>query len=475
MNRNESPVLRLCRWGFVALVAFAPLPFGSVVGWSTTLLTCGVGLLLAAVSAESLRLRSPFPAPGAFAAVAGTSLLLLPAALQLIPLPASLMGVVQPASLGHYEAFAPPGGTWFPLSQNPDLTRASLIWIATCGAAALLTPLLFDRRSVRVLLAALLLVAAGEAFYGLLQYLSGWNRIFLYEKQYYTDSVTGTYINRNHFAGLMILLVPLGLSWLLAQARWSPAAKRGGWRSRLAALASPESNQILLLGLALTIMGAGLSLSYSRAGVAMGLLASLVILGAHALSPALRGPRRRARTLAVALVVLAAAALPVAMRGTGRLATAPEDVSRELAGDAGRPAVWRATVAMAIDHPVLGTGLGTFGQVFPRYRGDGAQLAYAHAHQDYLEWISETGLLGGVVALLIATGLALALTRALRHAHSPMDRALILGVAAGLAAIALHGLADFNFHIPANALLAAVLIGILLTYCRPTSRQAEAA
>jgi O-antigen ligase len=159
--------------------------------------------------------------------------------------------------------------------------------------------------------------------------------------------------------------------------------------------------------------------------------------------------------------------VPLAVRGPGRLAAMAAELPAELSADTGRAAVWAAAVRIAGDHPLLGTGLGTFGGVFPRYRPLAIQSAYTHAHQDYLQWLAETGVLGGLAGALLLAGLAWTAARAVQNPDRGADRMLATGVAAGLGGLALHGLVDFNGHIPANTLLAAALAGVLVVLARP--------
>jgi len=169
--------------------------------------------------------------------------------------------------------------------------------------------------------------------------------------------------------------------------------------------------------------------------------------------------------LAGALVLLAL--VPLAVRGPGRLATMSEDLPQELSAAAGRPAVWAGALAIGLDHPLVGTGLGTFGGAFPRYRPLAVQATYTHAHQDYLQWFAETGFLGVACALLVAGGLILTTVRALRPRAYGTGRIMACGLTAGLGGLALHGLVDFNGHMPANTLLAATLAGMLVVLARP--------
>ena len=96
------------------------------------------------------------------------------------------------------------------LSIAPHNTRAQLIVLVCCVIAYFFSRQLGQERgSRRRLVAWLLILGTFEAVYGLVQYLSGWQRIFVYAKKYNLEEATGTYINRNHFAGFLEMVIPL--------------------------------------------------------------------------------------------------------------------------------------------------------------------------------------------------------------------------------------------------------------------------
>jgi O-antigen ligase len=115
---------------------------------------------------------------------------------------------------------------------------------------------------------------------------------------------------------------------------------------------------------------------------------------------------------------------------------------------------------MVGDHLWLGTGLGSFALVYPRYQSIPTDVVWDHAHDDYVEALGETGLLGGLlIVLAVALGLRLAfgnLRDRLRHRLGWIQ----LGAALGCCGLLLHSLLDFNLHIPANAAWFAVCAAI---------------
>jgi O-antigen ligase len=138
------------------------------------------------------------------------------------------------------------------------------------------------------------------------------------------------------------------------------------------------------------------------------------------------------------------------------LATAEIDPSVALRLD-----TYAKTWTMFTDFPVTGTGLGTFQWTFAGYQRAGEWLTWAHAHNDYLQFLSEAGLVG---AVLMAWMLWMFIGRVMRPGVSETSRGTrwsSVGTAAALFAVLIHSMFDFNLQMPSNAVLFAVLAGIL--------------
>lgn len=128
--------------------------------------------------------------------------------------------------------------------------------------------------------------------------------------------------------------------------------------------------------------------------------------------------------------------------------------------DTGRPVIYTATLALWRDFPLLGVGLGNFQEVFPRYQPPAAgYYIYDYTHNDYLQFLAETGLIGSILLVWCIAGV---LWRA-AHSWSQVageQRLWLAGVLTGIVAMLLHSLVDFNLHIPANALLFVTLLAL---------------
>jgi putative inorganic carbon (HCO3(-)) transporter len=143
--------------------------------------------------------------------------------------------------------------------------------------------------------------------------------------------------------------------------------------------------------------------------------------------------------------------------------------------DAERVDVARATLAIWRGHPWFGVGPGGFRAAFPAAKPASVQLFYDHAHNDWAQLLAERGVIGGGAWLALPlAGMALAL-RAMRRRRDPAIRGAAFGAIAALTALGVHGFADFNLQIPANAALfhAAIAIGVLADRL-PSGRSARA-
>jgi O-antigen ligase len=119
-----------------------------------------------------------------------------------------------------------------------------------------------------------------------------------------------------------------------------------------------------------------------------------------------------------------------------------------------RPLYWSNVLGVVRDFPVFGTGLGTFAAAYPAYeKKGGPEMLLTHAHNDYLEYLSELGVVGTVLLFGGVLVLAVRAFLAWRERRNPELKGLALGGIVALAGMGIHTLTDFNLHIPANLVL----------------------
>jgi O-antigen ligase len=128
-----------------------------------------------------------------------------------------------------------------------------------------------------------------------------------------------------------------------------------------------------------------------------------------------------------------------------------------------RFAAWKDTLTLIRETPVAGSGLDTFATRFPAARSFATDLIWTHAHNDFLQFLAETGAIGGILALWLFAAGGREVARNLRRTSGTATGALLAAMTAGCVGFLAHGWLDFNFHIPANASSFAVLAAVAAT------------
>lgn len=458
MSRGELFICRVV----ALLVAVAPLPFGSVEPIPAALLqVCLVGLTILWIVLRSragltaLPWSDPFLIGGA--ALAGYGLL------QLTPFPFAMIESLSPATAAIKRVYLPEPTGWTSLSLHPYATWMSCLRVCCWTLAAMLVRHNSAGRRARMTI-ALGLVVGGlfQAVYGLFEFISGRQHIFSYAKTAYADVATGTFINRNSYAGFLEMAIPMALA--VAAMRIRAASASGSTRQesgtrwhaikrRLAAATGRESFGALMTLMGAFLMATALTMSRSR----MGIISMATALGLGGLVLALGGRTRRFALVLIGVVLVATLfasqidILPVVDRFAS--------LRDEFGTGYGRLQVWKAATALVAANPIFGTGFGTWEMAFSPFRTDNAQFRVDFAHNDYLEFLAEGGVIGAALLLL---AIWLVLRRRAREQDTPTTRdEITLAAGIGFGALALHSMTDFHFSIPANAFGAAVLAGLL--------------
>ncbi|WP_299763871.1 O-antigen ligase [Ramlibacter sp.] len=384
------------------------------------------------------------------------------AAIHLLPLPPEVWaGIPGRADYAGLLANAGiPTDRWRPVSLVPDATTVSLLagipLVAAFGAGYLV-----HLRQLRLVMVVFVCLAFGEIGFGMLQLAGGVGSSLHFGNDWGSSRVSGTFANPNHFANYvgMALAAYVWLAWLkLMEQRRYP--------SRFAEEHLAGGRMLAVWGAGAVLMLVGILMSRSR-GAALGLVPTALVAIALVLTLG-SGAQRSRRPWLVVGAVLAAS---IALVGFDAVATR-FDLER-MAGDAPLRIVQAVTTMEGAAHfwP-FGAGWGTYYEVYPRFQPPSLVGTADYAHQDYAQMLFE----GGVFAVLLMTVFAwLALTRAvelvriaLRERRLPRHAMAAALCGLGLLGFLLHSLVEFNMHIPANAIAAALLAG---AYLRPLPKQ----
>ncbi len=369
----------------------------------------------------------------------------------LLPLAPGLLKVLAPASGAIHYPDAPEvreivGTGWHPVSIESFATETELVRLGALIAAFFLFSHLFvHRRDIRLLGYTLAILGVALSLFAVYQH-ARWGTVLYGRYPVPSANPFGPFVNHNHFAGFveMCALVALG-----------GAIGHLGRRSHTVSILLGGS--ALFSGSAL-FMGVALVLSHSRGGF-LAAAAGAVVLG----TLALRGKARtRVSVLAIwagAITLLLLFAAPTSVfERIGSIGRGSQDVSMQF-----RLQLWSDSLHLALRSPVFGTGLGTYAAAIPPYRTGMNETRAEFAESDLVQLACETGVAG----LAIVLGF---LWVAIRRARERLDdeepssgsQGILLGAMAAVVALLVHGIFDFNTHIPSNGFLFAALLGMIV-------------
>jgi putative inorganic carbon (hco3(-)) transporter len=390
------------------------------------------------------------------------------------PVPALLTGIVLlqlcplPESWLHFWAsrdISPPGVRTGYLSFEPYATRTHFLILLTCFVAFYLARIVGrDRRRKRFFIVSLVALGTFEAFYGMVQYLTGWQQIFTYVKKFDLEEATGTYINRNHYAGFLEMILPFSLALVFYE--YAKLRENRGANMTLGKLMAKSGLQRLILPLCVAvILCAALAFSRSRMAILAAASSILVMFALVAIS---RFHGRTSSLLAAMFIVLSVG-LAVWI-GPGPIVSRFQNVGDEYSlGGPSRVSIWRDALPLIHGHPLLGTGLGTFPIAYTSGQTAFLGQFVNHAHNDYLELAADLGIPAALVLFASVLLILVRSTRVFLFGEGDFERVVALGCVGSIVAILLHSFADFNLYIPANALLFSVILGLAVAVPAPHS------
>jgi O-antigen ligase len=265
------------------------------------------------------------------------------------------------------------------------------------------------------------------SLFAILQHLTSNGKLYWFREIRSGGIPFGPYVNRNHFAGFAELVLPLALIPLVLG-----RVRRERWP---------------VVGLFAVLPIGALFLSASRGGIVsfgaeLGVLALVMILR-----------RTIGKQLLAGVTVLLAASLLVSWLGVGQILQRLSSVQLLEVTVGKRASMREDTWRIFLDHPFLGTGLGTLQTVFPPYETLYDGKIVNHAHNDYLEALAETGIAGALCCAWFIRVLLTESLKRLRRLNNSFAGALQLSGLLACSGFLVHSLVDFNLHIPANALL----------------------
>jgi O-antigen ligase len=383
------------------LLMFGPLAFGAVEPWSTFVLEAGSALLLLVWLAKQWLDRE---------LVVHWSPLFVPMAVF------GLLILLQVAF--KFTAY------------RHDTVSGALLYCAYALLCFLVGQAFLRGAQARNLALIFTLYGFGLAAFALLYGMSPNGKLYWFYPLSQGGWIYGPYVNHNHYAGLMELLVPIPLVLAL---------------TRL-----PADKERIAAGIAAAVMVGTIFLSGSRGGM-LAIAFELAVLAV-----VLLGEKKRFR------VVIGLAAFGLVLAGmltwlggkelTARVSSISTESRTEISGGM-RSSIDRDAVRMFRSKPILGWGLGTFPTVYPQFRSFYTNFFVNEAHNDYLQLLVETGILGFAIMVWFLIVLYRRAVPKIRNWMTDVNAAVTLACTLGLSGILVHSVVDFNLQIPANAAL----------------------
>lgn len=317
-----------------------------------------------------------------------------------------------------------------------------------------------DFKRVKRIITILIVIGCGLAVYGLYNYLNGIEMIYGLEKKAYVGNLTATYVNSNSMCAYLALTIPLAVGLFLGGILGRPPGQGEGRRSITTFILPP----------AIFVMTAALIVTHSRDGW-ISFFTSILFLSIILIRIRHRTPKTLTRIVVIVLIILiilgtaGSVSLYQAVKDKGTSVTSVGNPFRGVPLES-RIEVYRGTLQMIADRPLLGVGPGNFPLVYPRYRDKKHIVFMNETHNDYLQFASEMGILSLAAFLVLLFLYFKYANKYLLSSKNMYLLGLALGCMVSIAGVALHGSMDFPFQIPANALTFWVILGLTVSISR---------
>jgi len=451
-------VARGAFWLGVGAIAYGTLAFGGVYPWgywplAAASLTSGLAGLATA--------RDPGCRGASGALVMALAALGLAMAIQLVPLPAGVVAAVSSRTLPVVRQLDPVAAIglrrWQTLSIDPARTAVALALYGAFAIFLLGFTRLLSIAGARRFADAMTIAGVVLALIGIVQKPLDNGRIYGFWTPMFDEGHVGfgPFVNRNHFAGWILLVLPISLARLSAGIERSMVGLKRDWHHRILWFASPDASRVVMTAGAVIVMAMSLVLTTSRSGMtalALGVLVmGIFITRSH-------GSRSR-KTAGLAYLVLLGA---VVGAWVGVDAIVMRFSNTDWNEFNNRRGAWVDSMAVAADFPLTGTGLNTYGTANLLYQRHNIEKNYTEAHNDYLQLAAEGGALVVVPAAICLFVFVRDVRRRFGESRGSTAWWLRAGAVTALVAIALQETVEFSLQIPADALLFAAVCALAL-------------
>jgi len=345
---------------------------------------------------------------------------------QIIPLPRIFVKIISPKTVFLYKGYTAYNNqqgfltiAFYALAAKKELIKL----ISGCILFLVSINTIKKRLQFQRLLLVIVLWGLALSFYGLASkyYVSG---------KEVTGSF-GSFGNRNHFAGYMVMIVPLAVGYAVS------------CRDRL---------QRYSISFAAAIISAAVFLSLSRAG-SVSLIFSLLLMAFFLKREKLIKGRF---WLVMAIIILSLGLILVP-----GIEPIKQRFSIIVKGFFGRLEIVKNSLVIIRDFPIFGVGLGNFKHIFTHYEKLLSSAYFKYLHNDHLQLVTEIGLLGSFFYFFFICRILRDIFKKLKARNDVFAKSVVLGGFCGLLAVIVHSFFEFNFHVPAISFLFWIILGLI--------------
>ena len=444
--------LRLSKSVFFFLFIFAPLAFGTTEPWSYAIMEILSALACCFFFIHLFKNKDPlYAVPG----ITPLLLFLFYILFQLIPLPPAIVKFLSPEIFDIHQTTRLITDTdlWLPLTVHPKATLSEFFRYSAYVVFYVLTVQLLSRKE-NIMPVALTITLFGGllAFSSILQFYLTDDKV-LWFRQIPTNFVVGPYVNHNHYAGLMEMIFPVVLGLFLF---YRPRIGNTSLIKGIAEIFAQEKANIhILIGTSALFIIISIFVSLSR-GAMISTCLSLLVFTYFLMK---RKISKGNTTLVLFVILLTALSIgwfgwDQIFERFAKLKNA-QGVIYEFRLD-----FWKDSLDIIKHFAITGAGIGTFPHIYPLHRSIISERFLTHAHNDYLELLSEGGMIGFLIMISFFLTFFYKTYKTFSTRRDAISIYLYMGSITGIVAILIHSFTDFNLHIGANGLWFSFIAGI---------------
>ena len=376
--------------------------------------------------------------------------------INIVPLPFSLVEALRPERVNfllneNIQGMERISSQWLPLSF--DVAQSDVIFfksLAYCFLFFITLTLVNSGKRLRYILIVISATGVFQAIYGSLEVLSGLQYSLVF-KLPVSHIATGSFVYKNHYANFLLLCLSAAIGYMIASLRVRSGSSP---RERLRRIVRFWLSNKVLFRIGIIIMVIALVMSRSRMGnsaffIAMTITATLGLIYFK--------PRQKSYVVLFISMLVIDILIVSSLFG---LKQVQQRIEQTNLTQESRDEVVTDALPLLSQYGVIGTGGGTFYTVYPQVQSESIQHFYDHAHNEYLQFAIEFGIVGAAIIAMLVLLCAKSALSAMRHRRHPLPRGTAFATVMAFIGMALHSTVDFPLQAPANTAIFIVLLAL---------------